>query len=280
MKDVPSAQQFKALAMTAERYKTMCSKSVYSIAESVEEDHLTEADIEQLVQRVLAAYKEAHDASFDEDSRAALDWLDEQPSFCMALDAFGFTRIEAHEINQYWQLRFESVVRRWASNQRGSRWGLSFAVVRASNQFLSYISGVAEACHGYLSKLRARAAIDGPETVDRMKAVLSEFEQLLDSEWLSDDYKARLSRFVCIPKARACLNEREVFANPTSRRNDIDLPARLMASELIRLHQRLFSATHKRVVFNLMGLPFIDRPLEMRTIERLASAEKSRPRQK
>ena len=152
MKDVPSAQQFKALAMSAKRYKTICSKTVYSIAESVGEGHLSEADITQLVERVSAAHQESHDDSFDEDSKAAFDWLTEQPSFCLALDALGFTKIEPHEIEQYWHLRFDSVVRRWVGRQRGGRWGLSFAVVGASDSFLRYVSGVAEACHGYLTK--------------------------------------------------------------------------------------------------------------------------------
>ncbi|MNT43442.1 hypothetical protein D3C72_1799150 [compost metagenome] len=124
--------------------------------------------------------------------------------------------------------------------------------------------------------MSSRAALEGPATVERMKSLLSELEHLIAAEWLPEESKKKLSYLLKVQRATSYLESADVFASPASRRNDNDLPSRLMASELIRLNQEMFSAAHKRAVFQLMGLSFIERPLEMRTIERLIRAEKER----
>lgn len=273
MMETPTAAQFNELAMAAERYGKLFYERGAALAYGTFDEEISEDEIVSLSIHLSNANDEAWDLSLGTEGLFVLNWLHEQPAFCLAKEALGFVPLDQ---SKGWQPRFEQIIRRWASRKNRHGGTLVWSIERESKKFLSYLSGIAKAAHGYITKRRVRAAIDGPEKIEKIKSLLVEIEQLLATEWIPENHRNNLLRLINTRKAINLLENQEIISAPLSRRNDTDLPARLMASEIIRLHHELFSATHKRAVFHLMGLAFIERPLEMRTIERLAKAEKDR----
>lgn len=268
MTNQPSAEQFKALSGIADQYRQLFLEKLRAFKEG-EDKKLSNKEMENFTIFSANASEEAFCSCFDDSTYSTFQWLVNQPSFKIAAQELGFTPLGE---NGYLD-RFERIVRRYTPTESYSTWwSLHHSLVRTSSTHLRYVSGVAASLHNYMTGISVRTALNGPTTVERMKSLLTEFGQLLNADWIPEESRRRLT--LHITRAENCLDKDRIADIPASRRNDSDLPARLMASELIDLHQIMFSATHKRAVFHLMGLPVLDRPLEMRTIERLAKAKK------
>lgn len=265
---IPTAEQFEALSECFHRYHfeffTRARRLEYPDQKSYLPSELT-----TLAGQLNDAHFECIALSRCPKSASAWDWLEASPAFQMACDALpleptpGFTNIFEQLFTQHYQRGFRSNP-------------LSYDLEYRAGKYLRYISGIALACHNYLSGKSVRAALSGAETIARMNMLLTQLKQLSASDWISSrNQQALLNHLGRIDR---CLNDHSLTnaAKPLSKRNDVDLASRLMAAEIIQLHTRLFDNPAKRAVFQLMGLPFVEKPLEMRTIERLIGAKQKR----
>src|SRR5690606_9606747 len=119
----------------------------------------------------------------------------------------------------------------------------------------------------YLSKVSVKRSTEGMKTLEKMQNLAGELQDLIFSDpWFFEDHGELARSIKSISRRLDTLKPQ-----PVSRRQDSELAARLMAAELIELHYERTRDTSNRAVFQLMGLPGIDKPLEIRTIERLSS---------
>lgn len=270
----PTAEQFESLAKVFSRY-CVHFDSAWRDSWVFDGQRLpSEREVAELVGCAVDISTEAFELCFDDQAGCAFEWLNGRPEFALAKQTVGFRPLSEALGEGGYSGRFERIIRRCAEQQVNDM-STALRLAGASGRYLKYVSGVSSAAANFMSGRTARAALDGSATFDRMLELVAEFEQLLEADWLPGVPRHRLSASLgrlagTVEKCRP--------PSPISKRNDADLPARLMASELIGIHQGMFSATHKRAVFHLMGLPIIDRPIEMRTIERLAKARKERRR--
>lgn len=280
MDGIPTPQQFQALAMSERAHRELLMERTVPLEMAFDMAVAGDAEIAELASQVISLYDETW-LHGDNDAAVAFDWLLSQPSVKLVLEELGFFPAKVGVEPDSRLVRAERAVRHWMKRNMKSRCLLASEAEWELSTFRRYMCGLAEACYGYLSKSGARKAIEGPVVIERMKSLLLELGQLANSEWITGRHRQELSRLVRSSDAIDYLDEKEDFIlDSPSRRNDPDLPARVMAYDLISLHRSLFGAPHKRALFQLMGLPFIDRPLEMRTIERLAKKQKEDRRQK
>lgn len=263
MSEYPSAEQFYALSEVGELYRNNFSAAWHDAVECravpIEEQRIAE-----LVKIATEISEDAFVSSLSGERGCVFEWLACRPEFILAKQAVGFRPLESDGYSG----RFEGLIRGVRDLGYVQR-----SLSRISSRYLDYVAGVSRAAAGFLSGQTVRSALESGATFHRMRELVTEFNQLLEVDWMNESEKGPIRGN--LRSLSRCI-ERHQPPTPTTKRNDADLPARLMADELIQLHQRMFSATHKRAVFNLMGLPFIERPLEIRTIERLAKSGKER----
>lgn len=258
--DTPTAEQFEALSGAIERYRSELWERVYAL-DKADKDSYTLPELAVLASKLNDAHVDSLNSSLCQASADTFNWLHCTPAFQVAAkslpikQAEGFADFFERQLIQYFQ------------RENGRQRMFWPRLINGSGFYLEYISGVALACHNYLTGKSVRAALSGAETITRMNRLVDELTQLSMSDWIAD--KDQGSLFCYIDRVRKEINDIASDRRPSSKRNDPDLASRLMAGELIRLHGYHFGAPHKRAVFQLMGLPFIERPLEMRTIERL-----------
>lgn len=275
MSEIPTAEQFKALAAAYKGYYRLLEVRVNERTQKYYDEKLEITDDEITNLAILFSKDIAEIWAETLKPLTALEWLENQPSFMLAKQSIGFNKVD----QKYFEEIFEHAIRVWAPNIHLGPYRLTRMIDESSGEYNRYVSRVAEISYEYLTRKRVRAVIDGPAKINRMKSLLAELEQLINNDWMNPYEIKRLSSLVDARGAINYLDEPYILGNPSSRRNDADLPARLMASSLIGLNRYHFSDPHKRAVFHLMGLPFVERPLEMRTIERLIS-RKSSPKEK
>lgn len=267
MAGYPTVEQFAELGKAGDRYVSNFMDAWWKIY-APGNQKLEPREISEMAERANAIAVSSFEASISEPGARAFDWLIEQPAFVLASQAVGFRPLaEGEQL-----INFERVITRCVERDY-SRNLVPTLLRRRSGKFLDYLSGISASAASFISGRSAKTALEGDPTFDRMQSLTSEIQQALKADWVCEG--ARRSLSVHLDRLSSSI-ERWRPSAPISKRNDADLPARLMASELIRLHHALFSATHKRAIYHLMGLPFIERPLEIRTIERLAKAEKER----
>lgn len=271
---VPTTEQFKALAETWSRFefdfRTGTRQKIYDISDA-NGGELTSAtvDVNALAIELKEIGDKAHDAALLPEAGIALNWLENQPSFQLALRSLGY-----YQMPDGWLPIFEDTIANWLSIGAYPE-NLTYRIVRRYGSYIRFASGVAQASHRYITKQAANEAIDGFRVLAEIRDRLAEVERLVEHPSTPDSarniWKAR-----SVKRAVDRLNEECLLGGAVSRRNDADLPARLMAVEIIQLNWRVTGAAQKRAVFHLMGLPFVQSELEMRTIERLVKAEKER----
>ncbi|WP_425916388.1 hypothetical protein [Pseudomonas sp. GWSMS-1] len=263
--DTPTAEQFEALSGAFERYRSEFWNRVYTL-DHPDKNAYTSPELAALASKLNDAHRDSFDASLHQASADTYNWLHSTPAFQVATKSLpirateGFADFFERQLIQYYQ------------RENGRQRTLWPRLINGSGLYLDYISGVALACHNYLTGKSVRAALSGAETIARMNRLVDELTQLSASDWI--DANDQGSLFGHITRVGNKINDIASNRRPSSKRNDPDLATRLMAGELIRLHCYHFDGPHKRAVFQLMGLPFIDKPLEMRTIERLIKAKK------
>ncbi len=265
---IPTPEQFERLSKSAEIYVTGFSEYLRKNLAAYPEDKIPYEDVDRLVQLTIKGSEDFFQSSLDLDGLACINWLESEPAFALAIREVGFHVADP----AHWAESHEKTIRSWIRNG-GHTAVLAFRLARNTSRYLAYISRLGGAIHSYVSGTGLRAAINGAATIARMRQLLLEFDQLAGVDWMPVDAKKRLSYMVKTESAIRFLDSDEIFDQPATKRNDADLPSRLLALEILRLNYSLRSKYHKRAVFHLMGLSIIERPIEMRTIERLVKSE-------
>lgn len=264
----PTVDQFNCLAKAGNLCRANLLSRLRERYSQVGNIPPTEDEIVELVNFTVRTLEEESEAALGPEGKACLDWLVSEPAFALASKTLGYQNFSFDEWREFFDMRIRRSVRN--NNFSDSD---AFKITSLSTLYLRNVSCIAEALSGYLSGTRHREVLDGPATIRRMKELLLEFEQLVEVDWMPESLKGRLTYKVQTTSALKILDEPDLLQSPTSRRNDVDLPTRLLASELLRINYTYQNSFHKKAVFHLMGLSFIERPLEMRTIERLAKNE-------
>lgn len=270
MDATPTPEQFEALAVAIENFTLNLGERFDAIIDDIGSGPkcpVSEIRLVELSERFKDERENSFQHCFDDDNDAVYNWMDSQPAFQIALQKLGFRA--SGNSNPYREIIERQIAR---SNWRPHL--LKASALRHATLHLAYVGGVAKACHGFTSGKRTKAALEGPKAIQKMLSLMSEIEEIRNNT----DF---LGRPISIggrywKMTRSSMEDALEHLFSTTKRNDRDLPARLMASEIIRLHVKLFSDAHKNVVFHIMGLPIFDRPLEMKTIERLIALENTR----
>ena len=268
MSNQPTIDQFNCLSKAGDVFRAKLLSRLRGKFSQFANTSPTEDEIVELVSFTARSLEEESEAALGVEGKLCLDWLVSEPAFALASKTLGYQNFSSEE----WRDFFDMRIRRSVRNNNFSE-SDAFKFTSLSTQYLRNVSCIAEALSGYLSGTRHREVLDGPATIRRMKELLLEFEQLVNVDWMPEHLKERLTSRVQTSGAIRLLGEPDLLQSPTSRRNDADLPTRLLASELLRINYAYQHSFHKKAVFHLMGLSFIERPLEMRTIERLAKNE-------
>lgn len=266
MTNTPSIEALEELALAAGFFERKLNNFVHSLVlhyvrangrESLEE--LVDCLVELVIREHLRA---------EENNDEALPWLEQQLEVRAALKAIGLEKASERTYAE----KFYDVLDD-ADLNAGTAQYFAGRIASFVGVYLRYMSGLARAMVGYLTGSRVRLALEGPALVERLRELIMEFQELASIELFEAKHRQTLARMVQAESVLYFLDSGEILGNFPSRRNDPDLAARLMAAEIIRLHIRMFNDPHKRAVFQLMGLPILDRPMEIRTIERLIQAE-------
>ncbi|MCZ9669832.1 MULTISPECIES: hypothetical protein [Pseudomonas] len=268
MVQIPTAEEFFQLSMLEENYRKNVRESLRCIEFPEDASMLKESDFNRLA--VVTA--KARTDVFHEllEASTAWQWLAEQSAFDQAMQS-----MTKKYVPQDPKDRMKRLLKQSATRAGNFSHHADWYAARPS-QYIYYLAGLATAADNFLTGRSVRAATEGRSISLKMQALLLEFQRLGGSGWLAPAEEETLSTRT----EKLLTYLQRITPQPAvSRRNDGDLGSRLFAIELIRLNQRIYSATHKRAVFHLMGLPLFERPLEMRTIERLAKAERERKKE-
>lgn len=274
--EIPATESFYDLSTAADRLIEEASKSIVFVIDKLMFDacHATQdVDLPTVADACRALINEKYSEIISGEIKRAMEWLESEPAFAMAYKSLGYQMVAA----EYWAEPIRRELERWVPTlgyeNHASASYIAVKIARIPCHYLKYVSRIALASHRYISGVGHRTVIEGPTTIRRLKALIAEFEDVISTEWLPESLRRDLAYSIRTKSALQCLEECNDIASPASRRNDPDLPTRLFATDLLRVHQQTFNSFHKKTVFHLMGLSFVDRPLEMRTIERLAKSE-------
>lgn len=262
---MPTADQLLLAANAYEQFQTSAAQIIRESGFSRENEAIKNAQPLELAQLLIPIFDQAWDQIHAEADLSAIQWLEEQPAFRMAYDSLGFIELSDEEQLE----RLADRIERRASS-RFSPWQLT----RFTGHYLRYVSGVSLELYNYVTRRGVSATVNGPGAVKRMTDLMTEFQRLASEDCFPPESQKALLSYSNRMLDR--LLRSDLLPPTLTRRNDKDLPARLVATGLIRLHFKHFGEARKRAVFHLMGLPFIERPLEMRTIERLIKGERER----
>lgn len=273
MATTPTPESFYDLSLVADRLIEEASKAIVFEFDKLAIHGLRDTDLPGVASTCSALIQERYRDIMAGDPMRTMEWLESEPAFAMAFKSLGYRKVpEAH-----WEVPILRELERLVPKLRGDSYPgasyIAFTIARLPCDYLKYVCRVALASHRYISGVGYRTAIEGPSTIRRLKDLIAEFEDVISTEWLPESLRKNLAYSIRTKSALHDLESCDDIASPASRRNDADLPTRLFATDLLRIHQDTFRSFHKKAVFHLMGLSFVDRPLEMRTIERLAKSE-------
>lgn len=273
MAATPTPESFYDLSLVADRLIEEAANAIVFEIDRLAVQGFSDTDLPGVAAVCAALIQEKYSKIIDGEPQRTLDWLESEPAFAMAFKSLGYQKVT----EDHWKEPILRELERWAPKLSGEKHAsasyISLRIARLPCHYLKYVSRVALASHRYISGVGHRTAIEGPSTIRRLKDLIAEFEDVISTEWLPESLRKNLAYSIRTKSALQDLESCNDIASPASRRNDADLPTRLFATDLLRIHQETFHSFHKKAVFHLMGLSFVDRPLEMRTIERLAKSE-------
>jgi hypothetical protein len=269
--DIPTPESLYSLSLDVDRYLEDTSRALTrELDQSIHSD-FCETDLPKLTASCTKLIAAKHKEFINGDCKPVLEWLEAEPAFAMAKKYLKFVKVE----DSHWEASILRELERWLPSLRLGRHSsfLAHKLIRLTSSYIKYVSRVAEAAYRYTSRLGYVAAVEGPSTIRCLQALVTELGKVMKTSWLPEDLKQSLKHSLRTKSALDDLNMWAEKMSSGSLRNDIDLPTRLFATDLLRIHQESFNSHHKKAVFLLMGFSFVDRPLEMRTIERLAKSE-------
>ncbi len=273
MTEIPTPENFLELSLVADKFVEQASRAIVFELDKLPGARHTDSSLAETAIACAKLLEEKYNEVLSAECKRTIEWFEAEPAFAMAFKSLSYVKVSEN----HWEGPILRELERWRANvrlDRGPHAGsMALKIARVPCHYLTYLSLVAGASYRYVSGIGHRAVIEGPSTIRRLKDLISELEDVLGAEWLPDDLRKNLGYSLRTGAALRDLNTHDENVFTPSRRNDIDLPARLFATDLLRIHQQIFQSFHKKSVFHLMGLSFVSRPLEMRTIERLAKSE-------
>ncbi len=271
MAEIPTSDRFYELSKVADAFVKQAADAIVFELDKV--PAALDCDLTKTASVCAKLLDETYTSVVTAQCSRTIQWFESEPAFAMAIKSLSYRKVD----DDHWEPRIQTELERWVAGFRvgkSSHQGLiAQRIARIPCHYLNYMSMVAEASYRYVSGIGHRAVIEGPSAIRRLKDLVLEVEEILSAEWLPDDLRRSLGYSIRTKAALRDLYEHDEGVPTPTRRNDIDLPARLFAIDLLRVNQRVFQSFHKKAVFHLMGLSFVSRPLEMRTIERLAKSE-------
>ncbi|MBV4459202.1 hypothetical protein KVG96_14685 [Pseudomonas sp. COR58] len=273
MAGIPTPQDFYELSLIFEYFVDRASKSVVSELDKFALDGYLDSDLSVVVAACNKILKDIHKDVLGDRCKATLEWFEAEPAYAMAFKTVGFVKVDEN----YWEAEIRQELERWLprfrEEKRSSTSYVAMRIARFCAHYTKFVSYVARASFRYTSGVGYRTVIEGPSILRRLKELITEVDEVLSVEWLPDNLRTNLAYSLRTKAALRDLESCSEITSPVSRRNDADLPSRLFASDLLKMNQVIFNSFQKKAVFHLMGLSFVARPLEMRTIERLAKSE-------
>lgn len=273
MAGIPTPQNLYELSLVAERFVDQASKAVVFELDKFACDGYRDDDLPGVAAACEALLKDIYKEALDDKCKATWEWFEAEPAFAMAFKSVGYVKVDENHWEGPIRRELERWLPRFREERRSSASYVALRIARLPAHYIKYMSHISGASYRYISGIGYRTAIEGPSTIRRLKDLIAEFDEVLNTEWLPDNLRRNLAYSLRTKSALQNLESCGEIASPASRRNDADLPTRLFATDLLRVNQEIFNSFHKKAVFHLMGLSFVDRPLEMRTIERLAKSE-------
>ena len=273
MAEIPTPDSFYELSLVADRFIDKASKAIVFEIDELAVSGFQDADLPGAARACSKLIEIQLSETLNDECKRTMEWLESEPAFAMAFKSLGYHKVT----DDYWELPIRRELERWLPSYREEKYArasyIALKIARLPSHYINYVSLIAGASYRYISGAGHRTAIEGPATIRRLKDLLADFEEVLSTEWLPDSLLKNLAYSIRTESALRDLDSCEDISSPASRRNDADLPTRLFATDLLRVNQQVFRSFHKKAVFHLMGLSFVERPLEMRTIERLAKSE-------
>ena len=273
MAEIPTPDSFYELSLVADRFIDKASKAIVFEIDELAVSGFQDADLPGAARACSKLIEIQLSETLNDECKRTMEWLESEPAFAMAFKSLGYHKVT----DDYWELPIRRELERWLPSYREEKYArasyIALKIARLPSHYINYVSLIAGASYRYISGAGHRTAIEGPATIRRLKDLLADFEEVLSTEWLPDSLRKNLAYSIRTESALRDLDSCEDISSPASRRNDADLPTRLFATDLLRVNQQAFRSFHKKAVFHLMGLSFVERPLEMRTIERLAKSE-------
>lgn len=273
MAEIPTPDSFYELSLVADRFIDKASKAIVFEIDELAVSGFQDADLPGAARACSKLIEIQLSETLNDECKRTMEWLESEPAFAMAFKSLGYHKVT----DDYWELPIRRELERWLPSYREEKYArasyIALKIARLPSHYINYVSLIAGASYRYISGAGHRTAIEGPATIRRLKDLLADFEEVLSTEWLPDSLRKNLAYSIRTESALRDLDSCEDISSPASRRNDADLPTRLFATDLLRVNQQVFRSFHKKAVFHLMGLSFVERPLEMRTIERLAKSE-------
>lgn len=273
MAEIPTPDSFYELSLVADRFIDKASKAIVFEIDELAVSGFQDADLPGAARACSKLIEIQLSETLNDECKRTMEWLESEPAFAMAFKSLGYHKVT----DDYWELPIRRELERWLPSYREEKYArasyIALKIARLPSHYINYVSLIAGASYRYISGAGHRTAIEGPATIRRLKDLLADFEEVLSTEWLPDSLRKNLAYSIRTESALRDLDSCEDISSPASRRNDADLPTRLFATDLLRVNQQVFRSFHKKAVFHLGGLSFVERPLEMRTIERLAKSE-------
>lgn len=273
MAEIPTPDSFYELSLVADRFIDKASKAIVFEIDELAVSGFQDADLPGAARACSKLIEIQLSETLNDECKRTMEWLESEPAFAMAFKSLGYHKVT----DDHWEVPIRRELERWLPSYREEKYArasyIALKIARLPSHYINYVSLVAGASYRYISGAGHRTAIEGPATIRRLKDLLADFEEVLSTEWLPDSLRKNLAYSIRTESALRDLDSCEDISSPASRRNDADLPTRLFATDLLRVNQQVFRSFHKKAVFHLMGLSFVERPLEMRTIERLAKSE-------
>jgi|TARA_Y100000780_G_C13609265_1_gene387815 hypothetical protein len=239
MQAAPTLEEFRALANVATRYRHQMESVVEPLLQAALESP-DKAHRDELPRNLEKLTAQLSEMTLDE-ARPALDWLENQPAWAMALQAAGFTTNNPDWRTARCEKFASKLIEQYDQNpERFMMYGHMESLIRITGEYLEYVSGVASALCNYLSNSRVRAAIEGPAHASKIKRLLQELEASIAEDWVNPAVLRRLKRLIQTSKAIDLIDEHGLVDQPSSRRKDQALRTRLFAEDIVRLHYERF----------------------------------------
>jgi hypothetical protein len=182
---IPTADQFKALAEARDAFEKSFVEGArnelfrdfyeryHNDSEEISELDETSVNASALAKKYIALAISASGDGLNSQAVVAIDWLEAQPSFQLALRTLGYA-----DYPDGWSPVLEKVISTYLAKGCYPDM-LTRVVMRRYGAYLRYVSGIALASHRYITRQATNEAIDGIRVLAEIRDRLVEAGKLL-----------------------------------------------------------------------------------------------------